>query len=191
MIHRHMNALLSALRHALVICVLAGLAFGMSPKPAKAAGVALADCTGLHSAGWDPGVTNTPAEHVVSTTTNWLCTGTGGLLSPASSAQNFSAFFACSGLLEPVNGLVWTIHWNDGVQPATSTFAFNVSVEAVDGNLVITSNNGNITAGRYAGSSAVATFTLLNLAGLLGNQCNAPGGLTGGGGPSTLTIIGL
>jgi hypothetical protein len=115
----------------------------------------------------------------------------GGLLATASSINQFRATFACSGLLAPVSNLVWTIHWNDSTLPSTSTFSFNVAVEAVGGNLVITSNNGSITAGRYAGDSATATFTLLGLQGLLNNQCNAPKGLTGAGGPTTLTILGL
>lgn len=146
---------------------------------------------GASSATWSPGVTNTPASHTVTTTSNWECTGLGGLLTPASSINEFQATFACSGLLAPVNNLAWIINWNDSTEPATSTFSFNVTVEAVGGNLVITSNNGSITAGRYAGDSVTATFTLLGLQGLLNNQCNAPKGLTGAGGPTTLTILGL
>jgi hypothetical protein len=175
-----------------VMAISLATALSMSPSAAKAQGsVALEQCTGLHSAQWSPGVTNTAALHTVTTTSNWECTGTGGLLSPASSTNEFEATFACSGLLAPVDGLVWTINWNDGQPEPTSTFSFNVTVEAVDGNLVITSNGGTITAGRFAGSSAVATFTLLGLAGLLDNQCEQPGGLTGAGGATTLTITQL
>jgi hypothetical protein len=173
------------------LMVLLGVAFSLTPDRVNAQGLALETCTGLHSATWSPGVTNTPAPHTVTTSSNWECTGTGGLLSPASSTNTFDATFACTGLLAPVDGLVWTINWNDSQPNPTSTFSFNVTVEAVDGNLVITSNDGKITAGRFAGSGAVATFTLLGLAGLLDNQCNQAGGLTGAGGVTTLTITEL
>lgn len=173
------------------LIVLLVMVFTATPGQATAQGLVLEDCTGLHSANWSPGVTNTPSLHTVTTTSNWECTGTGGLLSPASSINQFQATFACSGLLAPVDGLIWTINWNDGQPGPTSTFSFNVMVEAVDGNLVITSNNGKITKGRFAGSGAVATFTLLGLEGLLNNQCVQPGGLTGAGGATTLTITQL
>lgn len=167
-----------------------GLALSMAPGSARASGPTVETCTGLHQATWSPGVTNTPALHTVTTVSNWECTGLDPLVS-ASSVDQFEATFACTGLLAPVNGLVWTIDWGDQNGPATSTFSYNVTVEAVDGNLVITSNNGKITAGRYAGSTAVATFVLLGLAGLENNQCNASGGLTGAGGATTLTITSL
>ena len=172
------------------LMVFLGIVLSVTPVNVKAQGLALENCTGLHSTTWSPGVTNSPALHTVKTTSNWLCAGTGGeLASVASSTNKFEATFACNGLLAPVDGLVWTINWNDSQPQPTSTFSFNVTVEAVGGNLVITSNNGKITAGRFKGDGALATFTLAGLAGLL--QCNQPDGLTGAGGLSTLTITGL
>jgi hypothetical protein len=187
----YVNRWASRFGFAFALVAFLGLGLTLMPAPAKAAGLALEQCTGLHSATWSPGVTNIPGPHTVTTTSNWQCTGLGGLLTPASSINQFQATFACSGLLAPVNNLVWTINWHDSsiVLPPRSTFSFNVTVQAVNGNLVITSNNGRITDGRFAGNPAVATFTLLGLAGLLNNQCNTPTGLTGAGGPTTLTIL--
>lgn len=186
----HMNRSVSRCVLGMSLVALAGVGSSTISTPASAQGLTLESCTGLHQASWSPGVTNTPAEHTVSTTSNWLCTGE-DLEVSASSVNQFEATFACSGLLGPVDGLVWTINWGDQNGPPTSTLSFNVTVEAVDGNLVITSNGGKITAGRYAGSSALATFVLLGLAGLESNQCEAPGGLTGAGGATTLTITSL
>lgn len=185
----YVNRWASRFGFAFALVAFLGLGLTLMPATAKAADPALVQCTGLHSATWSPGVTNTAAPHTVTTTSEWECAGL-SVPTTASSTNQFQATFACSGLLAPVNNLVWTINWDDSALPATSTFSFNVTVEAVDGNLVITSNNGSITAGRYAGKSAVATFTLLGLQGLLNNQCNTPGGLTSAGGPTTLTILG-
>jgi hypothetical protein len=60
----------------------------------------------------------------------------------------------------------------------------------VGNNLVITAP-GTITAGRYAGSSALGTFVLENLGATLQNLCASPGGVTSAMGASTLMITGI
>lgn len=168
---------------AVLLPALLGLGILAAPVPAQALGVNLAQCTGTHNAQWSPGATNTPQLITVSTQSQWTCVQLQlPLLINASSNNQFTAQFSCESLLAPVPA-TWTITWGDG---ATSTFAFNSTVEAVDGNLVITAP-GTITAGRYAGSTAVATFILENLGATLENLC-ATTGVTTATGASTLTI---
>lgn len=168
---------------AVLLPALLGLGILAAPAPAQALGVNLAQCTGTHNAQWSPGATNTPKLITVSTQSQWTCVQLQlPLLINASSTNQFTAQFSCESLLAPVPA-TWTINWGDG---ATSTFTFNSTVEAVDGNLVITAP-GTITAGRYAGSTALATFILENLGATLENLC-ATTGVTNATGASTLTI---
>lgn len=171
-----------AVLFAVVVC-LALSAFGV-PTGAKA--LDLVACVGDHSAEWSPGVTNTEQEHTVVTETDWECTR---LLNPfwsmsATFHEEHQAVFSCASLLDAVP-VTWTFEWEDGV---TSTFAFTASVSSVAGNLVILAP-GTITAGRYAGSSATATFTLLNLASTLELACASPEGVAGASGPTVFTIL--
>jgi hypothetical protein len=168
---------------SVVVFCLALAALG-SPAGAKALDVVT--CLGAHSAEWSPGVTNTEQQHTVVTDTNWDCTR---LLNPlwstsATFHEEFQAEFSCSSLLDAVP-VTWTVQWEDG---ATSTFQFTASVNSVAGNLVILAP-GTITAGRYAGSNATATFTLLNLASTLELACASPEGVTGASGPSVFAIF--
>jgi hypothetical protein len=168
---------------AVLLSILLGLAALAAPVRAQALGVNLAQCTGTHNAQWSPGVTNTPQLITVNTQSQWTCVQLQlPLLINASSTNQFTAQFACESLLAPAPA-TWTINWGDG---ATSTFAFTASVNAVNGNLVITAP-GRITAGRYANASATATFILQDLADTLKNLC-ATTGVTNASGVSTLTI---
>jgi len=168
---------------AVLLPALLGLGMLATPDRAQALGIDLAQCTGTHNAQWSPGVTNTPQLITVSTQSQWTCVQLQlPLLINASSTNQFTAQFACESLLAPAPA-TWTITWGDG---ATSTFAFTASVNAVNGNLVITAP-GKITAGRYANASATATFILQDLADTLSNLCNTTG-VTNASGASTLTI---
>lgn len=79
----------------------------------------------------------------------------------------------------------WLIKWSDG---KTSTFRFEATVNISGGNFMITAP-GAITDGRYKGRTAIATFTLLNNAGLFTNGCDTAEGVTTINGPSSLVIL--
>jgi hypothetical protein len=170
------------------------LAIGVAaiPMQAKAGGLTLANCTGSHTATWTMGATNKPQLITVGTNSQWgACVQLlpYPALGSASSVDQFTATFDCSSILSPV-GATWTINWADGMAPSTSTYTFSAQVNAADGNLVITTP-GSITAGRYAGASALGTFVLDNVGATLNDLCNTPGGITSGSGLSTLVITQL
>lgn len=186
---------MSALRllkiHALLACAtLLGLAAATAAPPAGAQAILpIVSCTGNHAATWSPGVTNTTALHTVTTDTGWSCTQLIALplLTSVSSHEQFTAPFNCNNLFSTAP-ITWTLHWSDNGGPATSTFTFTATVAPVNGNLVVTAP-GSISAGRYAGRSATAVFTLLNLGATLNSQCSSATGVTSASGPSTLLIL--
>lgn len=184
--------MLATFRSALALFVPVLLALGMLVAPARAQAQSLLPivvCSGSSSATWSPGATNTTQTITVTTNEQWnVCALIlqPPLLTSASTLNQFTANFSCQSILAPVPA-TWTITWANG---ATSTYAFTSRVNAVSNNLVITTT-GTITAGLYAGDSAVATYVLDNLGATLANQCNTPGGVTGTTGITTLTISGL
>lgn len=91
---------------------------------------------------------------------------------------------SCAQLGVPAEA-TWLIKWSDG---KTSTFRFEATVNVSGGNFMITAP-GTITDGRYKGNTAIATFTLLNSAGLFANGCDTPEGVTSISGPSSLVIL--
>ncbi|URL59281.1 hypothetical protein IM816_03985 [Luteibacter flocculans] len=174
----------------LVLAAMLVLVAAVAPSPTAAQSILpIVTCTGSHAATWSPGVTNTTAVHTVDTQTSWSCTQliAAPLLTSASSQESFDAPFNCNNLFS-TTPITWTIHWSDNGGAATSAFTFTATALPISGNLVITAP-GTITAGRYAGRSATATFTLLNLGATLAAQCSSPTGVTNASGPSTLLIL--
>ncbi|TCV92373.1 hypothetical protein EC912_10780 [Luteibacter rhizovicinus] len=183
LMHRTMKGYFRS-RFSFFFVATAGLLFAMLAVPASAHALSLAVCTGSHAATWSPGVTYATEGHTVTTDSQWTCVQLAApVLTSASSHEQFTAQFSCGSLLTPAPA-TWTIKWADNV---TSTFSFTSTVNAVDGNLVITAL-GNITNGRYAGKPANATFTLLNLGSTLNSQCSSSTGVTSASGLSTLII---
>lgn len=169
---------------------LLALAASVAAPPVRAQSILpVVNCTGNHAANWSPGVTNATALHTVTTDTGWTCTQLLALpvLTSASSHEQFTAPFNCNNLFS-TDPISWTIHWSDNGGPATSTFTFTATAVPVNGNLVVTAP-GQITAGRYAGRSATAVFTLLNLGATLSAKCSSVTGVTDASGPSTLLIL--
>lgn len=96
-----------------------------------------------------------------------------------SHGSTFSRTTSCVGLLNTGAG-TRVFHWSNG---QTSTFSFSSTSTYVLGQLV-TTLRGTITAGEFAGSSAVQVATFA--ADL--TKCLQPGGLTGATGVGNLTI---
>lgn len=175
---------------SLALAAMLALGAGMAPSPVSAQGILpIVSCTGNHAATWSPGVTNATVLHTVTTDTSWSCTQLIALpvLTSASSHEQFTAPFNCNNLFSTAP-ITWTIHWSDNGGPATSSFTFTATVAPVNGNLVVTAP-GNITTGRYAGRSATAVFTLLNLGATLNAQCSSATGVTSASGPSTFLVL--
>lgn len=175
---------------SLVVAAMLVLVAAVMPSSTEAQSILpIVTCTGNHAATWSPGVTNTTALHAVDTETGWSCTQLIALplITGASSQEHFEAPFNCNNLFS-TTPITWTIHWSDNGGAATSAFTFTATALPVSGNLVITAP-GTITAGRYAGRSATATFTLLNLGATLSAQCSSATGVTNASGPSTLLIL--
>jgi hypothetical protein len=93
--------------------------------------------------------------------------------------STFSRTTSCVGLLNTGPG-TRVFHWSNG---QTSSFTFSSTSTYVAGQLV-TTLRGTITAGEFAGSSAVQVATFA--ADL--TKCLQPGGLTGATGVGNLTI---
>lgn len=160
------------------------LSGGAIPVHAHAGSAPLARCSGQHTASWSPGETNVSQPITITTDTVWECKQASGGAITATSDESFKGQFNCASNAEAQPAITWTIHWNDGEQ---STFVFNATVDAVNGNLNINAP-GTVTQGRFAGSKATAAFTLNNFAAELNTLCNTPGGVTSATGTSTLTI---
>lgn len=143
-------------------------------------------CVGSESATWSPGLTYTVQPYLITVDNQWpSCTieGRPASLSASSHAQ-FSVVESCAQLGVPAEA-TWLIKWSDG---KTSTFRFEATVNVSGGNFMITAPE-TITDGRYKGNTAIATFTLLNSAGLFANGCDTPQGVTSISGPSSLVIL--
>ncbi|SFR92855.1 hypothetical protein SAMN05216570_0744 [Dyella sp. OK004] len=176
-------------RSLFLLVALLGITFSAFIPANAHANVAVC-AIGNHQANWAPGVTNTVAMHTVTTDTSWTCTQLltpYSLIATASSHEQFSAPFSCSNLFSTAP-ITWTIHWQDGGTPSTSSFTFTATVIPQGGNLVVTAP-GSITAGRYSGRTAEAEFILLNLGATLNNLCSSPAGVANASGPATLTIL--
>lgn len=146
----------------------------------------LISCIGNETATWSPGLTNKVQPYLIAVDNRWSSCSIGG--SPAQvsarSQAQFSVVESCAQFGVPANA-TWLIKWSNG---ATSTFKFEATVNISGGNFMITAP-GTIMDGAYRGSLAIATFTLLNSAGLFTNGCDTPEGVTTVSGPSTLLIM--
>jgi hypothetical protein len=124
--------------------------------------------------------------YTITVDNRWSSCSVGGnpaAVSARSQAQ-FTVVESCAQFGVPANA-TWLIKWSNG---STSTFTFDATVNISGGNFMITAP-GTITNGAYRGSLAIATFTLLNSAGLFTNGCDTPEGVTNISGPSALVIL--
>ena len=178
------SALVTALCGAVALIASAPTAqAGDHPKHRR---TTLISCVGNETATWSPGLTNTVRPYLITVDNRWSSCSIGG--SPAQvsarSQAQFSVVESCAQFGVPADA-TWLIKWSNGT---TSTFKFEATVNINGGNFMITAP-GTITDGAYRGSLAIATFTLLNSAGLFTNGCDTPEGVTTVSGPSTLLIL--
>jgi hypothetical protein len=161
---------------ALLACL---FAIAWAPAPAHALGQLT--CAGSSGQTFTPGLTNTPTPTLieyqdvlgpcVSATDPTLTSGTG--------SGTRSLTYSCTSLLGG-GSATRTFHWNNG---QSSTFTYTHTRNVVAGQLVIL-QTGTITAGEFAGSSAVGTLVL---AGDL-TACSGSGATTFSG-PLTLNVM--
>ncbi|MFD5560813.1 hypothetical protein [Kitasatospora griseola] len=142
-------------------------------------------CGGSQTTTYTPGLTNTP-QTVQRSGTN-IHTPCVSTLPPFSFSGSTSftstTTLSCLSLTEANTGTD-VIAWTTG---RTSTFAYNRTVTIVQGQTVVTLT-GSITAGDFAGATAVETITSVNLD---LTACVTPQGVTSTYGVSELTITGL
>ncbi|CBJ40998.1 conserved exported protein of unknown function (plasmid) [Ralstonia solanacearum CMR15] len=174
-----------------IVTVMFGIFLLPSPIHAQGTSTALV-CSGLHLATWTPGVTSDPNTIQVGAQSTWTCSNVSGgpVVLNGASSDSFLATFSCGSIFSPVTA-TWVINWTDAnAKPVgQSQYQFTARVTAVQNDLVIAAP-GSITSGMYSGASATGSFTLNNLAALVQNGCNVPGGVTNASGPSTLTLTG-
>lgn len=159
------------------LLVVALLATGM-PALASQAAVLDVTCIGTETVTYQPGLLLTPQTvNVTVKGTLTPCTG----VTSGSYLQSFTATLSCATVLA---GLAATrvFHWNDGT---SSTFSYERRINNAGGQTTVTFV-GTITAGRFAGSSAVQQVVFVTPNTL---QCLAAPGLTNlGPGAAVLTI---
>lgn len=181
------SACKNLIRLIIVLMVIFSTSLSLAPRRADAQGINLATClAGTHTAEWSPGVTHTEKLITVKTSSDWTCSApTLALLNGAKSTQTFQASFSCGSLFKQTEPITWVLKWNDGV---TSTYQFNANVTNA-GNLNTTiTGTGKIVDGRFKDADAITTFILLDVPGLLNNDCNQPSGVTQMSGLTTLII---
>ncbi|WP_157642769.1 hypothetical protein [Burkholderia ubonensis] len=149
------------------------------------AGAQTVICTGSETLSFNPALTNTQRNLVVTDTASLspcLVVGVSGINSATESAQGV-ANLSCQMLLGggPATKI---IHWSNG---QSSTFSYTASSSAINGNFVIT-QTGNISAGLFKGQSAVGVSTLTSLSQPDFLTACAGSGVTSVSGGTTLTI---
>ncbi|MGW4109722.1 hypothetical protein ACWEFJ_02460 [Actinosynnema sp. NPDC004786] len=131
--------------------------FGAAPAGAVQQDVT---CVGTATETISPGLKY--ATQNVTVTTNLIyspCVSSDPTVTAAVSGSTFTAPGSCLMLPDASSG-TFVLNWNNG---NTSTFAFNATTAIVGGNIVIT-RIGTITAGQFAGDTAirVVTYPALN-----------------------------
>lgn len=157
-----------------------GLALGSAVLAVPAyASITTISCTGWTHATYTPGLTNTAKSTavVVDGDLNVIdehsptgsCLAVGSTATAGERDVTAQLNVGCTQLI--VETGVETINWNDGQSTA---FTFSANVTRGLSNTVIL-ETGTVTAGEFAGDSAVETFTAPNIA-FAG--CGTPGGVT-------------
>lgn len=142
-------------------------------------------CAGTETATYHPGVRLTPQSvHVAVTGILAPCTSSNPAITAANYTESFTATLSCQTLLAGRTG-TRVFHWSNG---QSSTFTFNRTLNNAGGQVTVTFT-GNITAGQFAGDTAVEQVVLVSPNTL---QCLASPGLTSlGPGPAVLIITAL
>jgi hypothetical protein len=165
----------------LIGCAVLVLAGMCASTPAHAASVDVT-CAGTETVSYDPGLLLTPqAVHTIVTGILAPCTSGVPGITAGTYREDFTTPLSCATLLSGRAG-TRVFHWNDG---STSTFSFDRALNNVAGQITVTFT-GTITAGRFAGDTAVEQAVFVTPSAL---QCLAPPGITAlGPGPVVLTI---
>lgn len=153
-------------------------ALTLVPTSAAAAGVELT-CVGGEVADYRPGLQLLPRQ--VDVEVAGTLGGCVGAVTGGTYGSRFPAVLSCATLLAQLDG-TRTFHWNDR---STSTFTYRRILTNLGGQTLVTFT-GTITAGRYAGATAVEQVVFASLDTL---RCLTPAGLTTlGTGIAALTI---
>ncbi|MGW0606850.1 hypothetical protein [Streptomyces sp. NPDC002640] len=170
-----------ALPFALLVSSGTASAADSSAGSATKAQSTLATCLSSHTVNYSPGLLLTPQQVTISASTQYTACLGGGVSSGSSTSNPPPQSLSCLNLGEPASGTE-TITWNDGT---TSTYSYNQTV--VDAGAVSTvTRTGSISAGKFAGATAVRVITNPNLEVL---DCLAPPGVTSKSGLGDLTIL--
>ncbi|XVQ89977.1 hypothetical protein ACQP2K_21965 [Microbispora siamensis] len=164
---------------ALVAVAALGVAGPATMSPAQAQPLALVQCQGTESDAYAPGVVFQPRDFEITTTGRFTSCLGGGDVTSGSYDERFTIHAGCNDLLDGFQG-TRTVTWNTG---QASVVEGAGSSTAVAGQ-VVTTFTGTVTAGPFAGRSAVQVVTLPQ-PGLLKCLTN---GFTGATGLTTLTI---
>ncbi|CAM3313187.1 hypothetical protein [Pseudomonas floridensis] len=159
-----------------------------APERARAeTGNQITCLSGVHTATWSPGLTNTAQRVDVSTKSHW-----GPCYSPssdlgvlASAEQRFQATFSCRDLRNLASPITWEIRWDD---QTTSLYTFNTTLQEMDNQDTAVVGVGYIEKGRYEGARAITVFVLGNLDSMSNNDCASPSGMSRLSGHSMLFI---
>ncbi|MGV2287256.1 hypothetical protein AAHK20_00960 [Trinickia sp. YCB016] len=144
-----------------------------------------ADCLGTEASTYNVPLTNTQQDLQVTITASYspcVVTGVSGITSGSVYSQVMRDL-SCQTLLEQGQG-TRVINWSNG---QSSTFTYTSSINAVNGDYVITLT-GNISAGLFQGQSAVDVVTLNSLSQANFLTACAGSGITSVSGPTVLTI---
>lgn len=156
-------------------CLLAAalLAAGLLlPAGTAHAGVLDVTCAATNTTNYSPGLLLTTQSVTITATTQYAAcvSASDPDLMSGYSTGNSIATLSCLNLGQSASG-VEVIYWNDST---TSTFSFNRVVISVGGQSVLV-RTGSITAGKFAGDTAVSELVLPALNTL---DCLGPPGVT-------------
>lgn len=157
------------------------------PSATAQASVIDQECLGTVTTTYSPGLTLAPKPLVTITTDADFSLCTDGAAPSGGYFTNLPfTNYGCLDLLQNAAGTL-PLTWDATSGDTYSTFPFTGSAQTVGLTKVVTVT-GTISAGRYAGDTAVLVITFLT-ADLL--ACETPSGLQGLDGTADLTITGL
>ncbi|GAB2583302.1 hypothetical protein ISP15_16310 [Dyella jejuensis] len=188
---QHLKTSLAKFRVLLVMVMAfaAGMATLGVPMQAHAQGLAAVTCSGEGSIFWSPGVTN-QSQTITASYQAYepTCLNVLGLsLTSVSGSSTSTSPLSCTELFPAQLKQTWNLTWSDG---ETSTLNFIPEYNQLNG-IVSYAALGNITSGRFSGSTAYLALTGIDLNGILQNQCATPAGLSGADAQVFIQIYGL
>lgn len=161
---KHANrARIGALFIPITAAIIASAAPAGAAVSLAASGSSLVSCTGQETVNYNPPLTDTPKNTIVtingklgSGALDGLCTASGTGITSGTYSETFTRPGASCAQVAFNDPGSRVITWNDGTQ---STFTFTAQIQTLPAASVVTLT-GSITAGRFAGHATVETIQI-------------------------------